>query len=115
MKKFLSILGVSVLSLSLLVGCGGASKEDAEAAAQKMTSSAMAIAQNMDKLDSDSQKELADLQAEAQEFASSATTLTEDSDYTEIIEKMTALDQKFRDIADKNGIEIKELDINDLK
>ena len=30
MKKFLSLLGVSVLSLSMLVGCGGATAEDIE-------------------------------------------------------------------------------------
>lgn len=110
MKKFLSILGVSILSLSLFTGCGGATEEDVQAAAQKFMTSATTIAQEATKLDADAQAKLQEdmkaLQTEATELMSIASA-GDDADLDEALAKIEELDTKLKDIAKKNNIEVK--------
>lgn len=105
MKKFLSILGVSILSVSLFVGCGGATEEDFNNALSDYMSTATKIGTQASSLSEDVQaklmEDLASLQEEAQKYENIS-----DDDYDTAIKAINELETKMKDIAKENGIEI---------
>ena len=84
---------------------------DVQEVAIKFFSSAMAIGQNSDKLDSYSQNEISNLQSDLQELQ---TIASDPAMLKKNIDKIKNIDAKLRDIAARNNITIKEFTLNDL-
>jgi len=140
MKKFLSIIGVSVLSLSLFAGCGsdsgssdatttevssssssssasgsGALSDDEEAIKTAMldyVSAAKAIYTNIDALSDDDKKELVDVSKEMAEYTLQSV---QDPDPAEMAEKYNEFTSKFKALADSNNITVEPVAEDELQ
>ena len=107
MKKLLSILGISILSFSLFVGCGVDTKAN-EAAGEKLTNTLTSINQNTDSLDAESKEEVSAIAKEIQELAASKPDTSSQEGVDALTKKYEEYTAKLKAIADENGIEISE-------
>ncbi len=106
MKKFLSILGVSILSFSLFTGCGGATADDVQEATENFLSTCVSIGTKVAELDADAQAEF------QQELQDLQTKLTEDvaaidaDDYDAQLSAIEDIETQFKELADSYGIDV---------
>ena len=107
LKKLLSILGISILSFSLFVGCGVDTKAN-EAAGEKLTNTLTSINQNTDSLDDESKEEVGAIAKEIQELAASKPDTSSQEGVDALTKKYEEYTAKLKAIADENEIEISE-------
>lgn len=107
MKRFLSMVGVCLLSFALFVGCGIDTKANEDASA-KLTSAITAVSQNVSSLDADSITEFQALAQEVQEYATGVVTDAKNIDSQEKVDEITAKYEEYynkvKAIADANNI-----------
>ncbi len=111
MKKFLSMVGVCLLSFALFVGCGIDTKANEEMGA-KLTSALTTVSQSAANLDATSAQEFATLAQEIQDYATGIVKDPTQLDSQEKVDEVTAKYEeyynKLKTIADSNNITLSD-------
>ena len=111
MKKFLSMVGVCLLSFALFVGCGIDTKANEEMGA-KLTSALTTVSHSAANLDATSAQEFATLAQEIQDYATGIVKDPTQLDSQEKVDEVTAKYEeyynKLKTIADSNNITLSD-------